>query len=99
MDVLLQVLGHVEKNQFLGLEDTINENSRYTMSALCVKSAEVYFVSKTDFLKQQNNQTLWKNLTEIVEQRLLKLGQVIIDNHQASTKVKESMQILSNITV
>jgi hypothetical protein len=43
------------ERQFLGLEDIVNLNNRYSMTVKCEQSGDLIAITKSDFMKLKSN--------------------------------------------
>ena len=69
--------------QFIGLEDIVNDNKFHTMSCLCEKQAEVWVMSRIDFVKLQTQTSVWKVFSRIVDERINRLSRHIVKSSLA----------------
>ena len=62
------------------------------MTVKCEQSGKLIAITKSDFMKLKSNDQVWRELKQIVSQKINKFGQKIVMNHVAELKVVDVMQ-------
>lgn len=82
----------VNRNQFLGIEDIVNQNQRYTMSCVCESQKGIAIaMTKHDFLKLKSNEQVWNLVRKAANKKVDKFCNKIINNTIAEVKLIDSL--------
>ena len=78
------ILESAYRSQFVGVEDVVNLNLRYTVSVLCESlSGTAIFINKTDFLRLKSYEQVWSIIRNQVSSKVDKFCHKIVSNSEA----------------
>lgn len=85
-------LDRVGRSQFVGLEDFINDQKVYRVTATCEKQSDLYYLSYADFRKLKTISMVCGNLDSIAKNRIDRLTETIVASQKASSNMSTRIQ-------